>query len=160
MSLHVNEWPQSIIHLMSGKTIRTAIMIRELTGCTMIPSPAPEAHARLKDYDPSESGKRSRHNVGKLGVLRKSDGTDIFLSNNQVSEFWLKAQACPDLGGFGLYFDTELGGKKRVMAHIDNRPYRMLWLCPDQESREYIYYHKDPVRFLRALADEFEKIAD
>jgi hypothetical protein len=114
MSLKVNEWPQKIIHYMAGKAIQMSIMIRELTGCAMIPSPDPEAHVRFKEYDPETSGKRSRHNVGEDGETRKSDGTDIFLNNSQAATFWMRCQASPDLGGFGLYFDTQLNGEKRV----------------------------------------------
>jgi hypothetical protein len=147
MSLHVDEWPQEAIPYMTGKIIQTSIMIREITGCSMIPSPDPAAHVR------HDSG-TSQHSTDNK--TKKSTATDQFLNNGQVATFWVLAQTCPDLGGFGLYFDTRLNGKKRVMAHLDNRKDRMLWLCPDQEKREYIYYHKEPSRYLQVLGEQFK----
>ena len=90
--------------------------------------------------------------------VKKSTGTDWFGRNSQAAAFWHKAQRNKTLGGFGIYFDSKLHGEKTVMYHGDTRLERLLWLCPDQEKREYVYYHKDPIRFLNVLAKEFSKL--
>ncbi|MCK4957759.1 MAG: hypothetical protein KAT00_00125 [Planctomycetes bacterium] len=152
MSLVISEWPEGVAEYMADAVFDIAFKLREVSGVPMVPSPLAEAHVRF------EAG-TSRHAIGADGQARKSDGTDLFLVDNQdAPEVWLKAQQVDGLGGFGIYFDTQLGGTKRVMIHVDGRPNRMVWLCPDQDKREYIYYHNDPSRFLTVLSLEFAKL--
>lgn len=154
MSLSDHEWPANVLESMTSGIIQSAKHLRLNSGVPMLPSPDPEAHVRFK-----ESG--SRHTVydGKL-----SDATDLFLVNNiDAARLWSCALSMPEIGGIGLYFDTRLNGKKRVLIHIDNRKDRLMWLCPsrtrEREKRAYIYFREDnPAPFLEILADEFERL--
>ena len=151
MSLKRSEWPKISIEFMSDEIIEMAQEVREVTGVPMIPSPDSEAHVRFSDGN-------SLHCIGLIGG-GKSQATDLFLINNSdAATFWMKAQSVADLGGFGIYFDTHLSGQKRVLAHLDTRPGRLLWLCPDEAVRRYVYYDNDPVLFLNLLAKEFSKL--
>jgi hypothetical protein len=150
MSLVKEEWPTEVIPYMADSVFNMSIGLRELTGCTMVPSPVVAAHIRFEDST-------SRHAVGVNGN-KKATATDWFGRNDQATKFWMSAQRLPGLGGFGIYFDCKLSGEKRVMYHGDVRRQRLLWLCPDQDDREYIYYHKEPLRFLNVLGKEFSKL--
>jgi hypothetical protein len=151
MSLKLEEWPAEAIPYMAARIIDIAIDHRKRSGLIMIPSPLPAAHYRARNGG-------SLHNIGedKSGF---SYATDFYGANSQAESMWLSLTANEAIGGIGIYFDVKLGGKKRVLYHIDDmikRSSRMMWICPDQEQREYIYYHKEPVRFLRTLANELE----
>lgn len=148
-NLNQSEWPAGTVEWMTDSIFTIAFAVRDVTRCAMIPSPDPAAHVR---HDNSTSQHSTKNKQGK------SNATDIFLRNDQAEQFWSLAQRVPGLGGFGIYFDCHLAGEKRVLVHLDGRPERLLWVCPDQEKREYIYFHKDPVRFLRVLSEEFAKL--
>jgi len=151
MSLLRNEWPEISIEFMSDEVIELAQEVREVTGVPMVPSPISEAHVRF-------SNDRSLHCIGLVGGAQ-SRATDLYLINNlDAALFWMKAQSVSELGGFGIYFDTHLSSQKRVMAHLDTRAGRLLWLCPDEPARRYVYYDNDPVLFLNLLAKEFSKL--
>lgn len=154
MSLLDHEWPANVLESMTTGIIRSAKQLRIKSGVPMVPSPDPEAHVRF-----TESGSRHAVYGDKL-----SDATDLFLVNNiDAARLWNCALSMSELGGIGLYFDTQLNGKKRVLIHIDNRADRLMWLCPSRkrtkEKRAYIYFREDnPAPFLEMLADEFEKL--
>jgi|TARA_R110000822_G_scaffold67460_1_gene164326 hypothetical protein len=151
MSLKREEWPAKAIGFMADEVIEMAQEVREETGVPMIPSPDSEAHVRFSDG-------KGLHCIGLIGG-GKSHATDLFLINNSdAATFLMKAQSVAKLGGFGIYFDTHLGGHKRVMAHLDTRARRLLWLCPDEPVRRYVYYDNDPVLFLNLLAKELSKL--
>lgn len=156
MSLHEREWPGDVIGHMSDGIIATAKTIRDTSGVPLTPSPVPEAHVRFEDGT-------SRHAIGSDGS-RKSDATDLYLvRNTDAARLWLYAQRCVMVGGFGIYFDTELNGEKRVLVHLDNRPERLLWVCPSRnratERREYIYFREtNPGVYLDILSAELARL--
>lgn len=151
MGLHRKEWPVNVVDKMRDSIFAISFAVREVTGMPMRPSPIEEAHIRYEDST-------SKHAIGVAG-LGKSGATDLFLlDKSKVADYWMKAQTVAGLGGFGIYFDTMLDGKPTVMAHLDDRPERTLWLCPsrdrDTEPRTYIVYRKTPVLFLATLSEE------
>ena len=151
MSLKRDEWPVKALAFMSGDVIEMAKEIRNLCDTAMVPSPDPEAHVRF-------TGGSSLHCVGVDGGL-KSQATDLFILDNSASaRVWLLAQSVTELGGFGMYFDTHLAGEKQTMIHIDTRTERLLWICPDEPKRRYIYYNNNPIYFLNVLVKELGKI--
>ena len=157
MMLNNHEWPRNTLDNMTDSIIKTAKLLRQKSSSPMVPSPDPEAHVRFKNGT-------SRHDVGVDGSMRESDATDLFLINNiDAARVWNCALAIPEIGGLGIYFDSQVGGQKRVLFHIDNRPDRLMWVCPSRkrskESRSYIYFREDnPSAFLEILAHEFDKL--
>lgn len=157
MRLHQSEWPDGVVAKMTPLIITTAQSVRDISGVPMVPSPDPEAHVRQKNGT-------SRHDIGDDGLARLADATDLFLVDNKdAGKIWKDAQRVPGVGGFGIYFDTHLNGAKRVLIHIDNRPGRLMWVCPERnratESRTYIYYRTDnPGPYLDILSAELGKL--
>ena len=151
MTLKLEEWPAKAVGFMSPDVIGMAQEIRDICDTAMVPSPDPEAHVRFTDGS-------SLHCVGTDGSL-KSYATDLFiLDNSASSKVWSLVQSVAVVGGFGMYFDTRLGGEKKTLIHIDTRPERLLWLCPDEPKRRYVYYKNDPVYFLNLLSKELAKL--
>lgn len=151
MSLKREEWPEEIINLMSDDIISLAQKVRKVCGTAMVPSPVPQAHARLINGS-------SMHCVGVNGK-QKSQATDLFILNNHdSSKVWELAQSVDGVGGFGMYFDKTLGGKKKTLIHIDTRSERILWICPDEDDCRYVYYKNDPVYFMNLLSKQFDNI--
>mgnify|MGYP003642661593 FL=1 len=151
MSLNRNEWPEEIINLMSDDIISVAQRVREACGTAMVPSPVPQAHARFIDGS-------SMHCVGVDGT-KKSQATDLFVLNNLASsKVWELAQSVDGVGGFGMYFDSYLAGEKTTLIHIDNRDNRLLWICPNETKRRYVYYNNNPIYFLDLLSKELAKL--
>ena len=149
MTLKRSEWPQEIIEYMSDEIIELAQVVREFTVCVMIPSPLSAAHVRFTNGS-------SLHCVGEGGQY-KSQATDIYINPNEVNRFMTQVQRVSAVGAIGLYFDTDLNGARRPMVHIDTRPERLLWVCPDRckkkEKRRYIYKHIEPVQYHQELAN-------
>ena len=159
MSLLKKEWPDIIVDHLSEGIFDTAFEVRTVTGCPVVPSPVPGAHVRFSEYNENVPGKGSRHNVGLNGETRKADGTDLFLvRNSDARRFWKAAQQVESLGGFGIYFDTKLAGEPRVMFHLDRRPNRLLWVCPNTAHREYVYQPNGPLHFDAVLDREFARL--
>tara|TARA_R110000796_G_scaffold29660_1_gene79872 strand:+ start:562 stop:1017 length:456 start_codon:yes stop_codon:yes gene_type:complete len=151
MSLKRDEWPAKAIGFMADEVIEMAQEIRKICNTAMVPSPDPEAHVRF-------TGDASLHCVGADGGL-KSQATDLFLLDNSASaRVWAAVQSVAGVGGFGMYFDTHLGGEKQVLIHVDTRTERLLWLCPDEPKRRYVYYNNNPVYFLNLLSKELAKL--
>lgn len=151
------EWPGNVLQYMTSRIISTAIKLRDKTNAPMIPSPISEAHVRFKTGT-------SRHDVGSSGTMRKSDATDLYLGrNSDAPKVWRIAQAMSEIGGLGIYFDTIYNNEPRILFHIDNRPDRLLWLCPlrdrEKEKRTYVYYRDDnPGVFLDLLSEGLSKL--
>lgn len=142
-NFHAGEWPDGAIEQMSPRLLNDAIFpLRLASGVSMTPSPLLGAHVR--------SSGTSRHST--QGGERLSDATDLFIGDNvnDVTKVWIEAQRVNAIGGFGIYFDKQMHGKPNVMIHIDTRPMRMLWLTT--EAGEYIYWHRDPSRYLAELS--------
>jgi hypothetical protein len=151
MSLKRDEWPAKALGFMSDQVIEMAQEVREICGTAMVPSPDPEAHVRLTDGS-------SLHCVG-VGGKKKSKATDLFILDNTASaRVWALVQSVEAVGGFGMYFDTHLGGEKQTLIHIDTRDERLLWMCPDEPKRRYVYYSNNPVYFLNLLSKELAKL--
>jgi hypothetical protein len=108
------------------------------------PSPVPRAHVRY------ENG-RGRHYLcrGK----RRSDATDFFMSWAHVWLAWQEAQRILEIGGIGLYLDTEYDGRITPMLHIDAREKRLLWVSVvEKRKRIYVFHESEPVRFHQIIA--------
>jgi hypothetical protein len=134
------EWPDGTLEHMDGKLFEELFKLRAVSKKPMTPSPLYSAHVR-------EVG-NSRHST--QNYTRLSDATDMFLySWKDAYTVWLQAVSM-DFGGIGLYVDTVLDGKPRPMIHLDMRPNRILWIR--HNKNEYVYYHKDPQKFLEILS--------
>jgi len=82
-------------------------------------------------------------------IGRLSTAGDWFPERGFVFKAWLSAIQCDEIGGIGLYNDTTGNdGKPQDMFHIDFRDYRIIWI---RDNGEYIYYHKEPDKFLTVL---------
>ena len=140
--LQPGEWPLGVLDQMDPALFNNAVIpLRQMSGIAMTPSPLAEAHVR-------EEGE-SRHST-KRGT-RLSDATDLFIDDSQSAEMWRWAQQVTDIGGFGMYFDTN----PSTMIHIDTRPDRLLWIRVDGA---YIYEHRDPSLFYTELGRQLEKL--
>jgi len=154
MTIEKHEFPEGVVEWQDPAAFIMFRQVRAATGCAMTPSPDPEAHVRHNDDGESEHSTRGRSRMSTAG--------DFFIRANQVSTFWVRAQAVSGLGGLGLYFDTQLDGEDRPLVHIDTRRGRLLWVCPSKKrrtnnkKREYIYYTpENPGPYLNALSEEF-----
>lgn len=157
MSLNRNEWPTGVLEKIEPYLVDRWISFRDESGIPVVPSPDPEAHIR----DKSGTSRHCLYDVN--GDPRLSDGTDIFIVHNfQAAELWSQLLKVPQFGGIGIYFDTDLSNRRRVMLHTDLRVERLLWVCPnrnkDAEPRQYIYYHQNPSLFLKVLGNELEAL--
>ena len=111
--------------------ITTLQNIREDTGIPITPSPVKGAWYRL------DGSKTSRH----YAVGRLSDAGDIFPQKDRVLDLWLMVQEVTQLGGIGLYADTNgPDGKPWSMMHIDLRVGRLLW-ASELIGKERKYYY-------------------
>jgi len=137
-----DEWPNGVLEQMDPALFNNAVIpLRQMSGIAMTPSPLPEAHVRHEG--------ESRHST-KRGT-RLSDATDLFINGSQAADMWRLAQRIPDIGGFGMYFDTN----PSIMIHIDTRPDRLLWI---RVGGAYIYEHRDPAFFYTQLGRQLEKL--
>lgn len=157
--LQPQEWPAGSVDLMSPLLLQTVVNFRVLTGIPLVPSPLFEAHVR------TQGSTTSQHYVGPdlSDPIRLATGTDLFIPNARVFEFFREATWIKAFGGIGIYFDTQLDGKPRVMVHVDIRTgERILWVTTkgDNGKREYHYYHKDPGKYLEILKEMGEKFRD
>jgi len=140
--LQPDEWPDGVIEKMDPALFANAVIpLRQMSGIAITPSPLPEAHVRHEG--------ESRHST-KRGT-RLSDATDLFINGSQAAEMWRWAQQVTDIGGFGMYFDTN----PSTMIHIDTRPDRLLWI---RVGGAYIYEHRDPAFFYNQLGRQLEKL--
>lgn len=144
--LSANEWPKGALEKMDAKVILLMNKLRELNpNFSMTPSPIYNAHVR-------DIVGNSRHCTNK--GARLSDATDFFMKWDVFSEFVKQAQRVPELGGFGIYFDTHISSKSRPMVHIDCRPNRVMWVRhkPDpKKGSVYVYKSSAPEEFDRLI---------
>lgn len=154
MSISINEFLEQDRPFIGDSIMSLSLEVRSVTGCYMIPSQAPGAQVRFVDSN-------SLHAVGadKSGKTR---ALDYFIYDNQIAKFIQLAQTVKRLGGLGVYFDADVSRNKRMpLAHIDDRPGRLLWVCPDRDKerqpREYIYYINEPVRYCKVMSEELAK---
>lgn len=144
--LAANEWPKGVLEKMDANVIILMNKLRNLDpSFSMIPSPLYDAHVR-------DVVGNSRHCTNK--GARLSDATDFFMSWSSFAKFHELAQTVPELGGFGVYFDTQIGGKSKPMVHIDCRGSRVMWIRhkPTPTSGSvYVYKNGNPAEFDRLI---------
>lgn len=141
------DWPRGVLENMDAKVI---ILMDELQSFnskfSMVPSPECDSHVR-------NSNTRNRHDI--CNGNRLSDATDFFMDWDVLRKFYDAAIKHPNLGGLGLYFDSELYGENLPMVHIDCRSDRVMWIRhrpdPNKDSI-YVYQHKNPKDFSLLLA--------
>jgi len=112
--------------------ITTLQSVRTTYGSPITPSPLQEGWSRMN------GSKTSRH----YAVGRLSDAGDIFPDRDRVLDLWLQIQQRGDIGGIGLYVDTNgVDGKPWPMIHIDLRLDRLLWTSDIlRGKRKYHYF--------------------
>jgi len=121
------------LDLVSASLLVTLQRIRDKTGIPIIPSPVHAGWAR------TNGSETSRH----YAVGRLSDAGDIFPDRGRFLELYLHLQQVSDIGGIGIYADTNgPDGEPWPMIHFDLRPVdlRVFW------ARDGQYYSlaKDP----------------
>lgn len=157
MTINLNEFLKEDRPYIGQSIMSLSREVRAITGCYMFPSKAAGAQVRFEDSD-------SLHAVGTDGSGR-TRAADYFIRGNQIAKFMQLAQTVKRLGGLGIYFDANVSkGKRMPLVHIDDRPERLLWVCPNRdrdsdrpEPREYIYFINEPARYYQVLSDELAK---
>lgn len=154
MTINLNEFLKEDRPYIGQSIMSLSREVRSITGCYMFPSKAAGAQVRFEDSD-------SLHAVGADGS-KKTRAADYFIYDNQIAKFIQLAQSVKRLGGLGVYFDANVSeGKRMPLVHIDDRPGRLLWVCPDRDRettpREYIYFINEPARYYKVLSDELAK---
>lgn len=142
-----DEWPDNVTDQMSPILFHKGLFpLRQLSGIPMTPSQFARAHVRIDG--------QSRHSTH--GGTRLSDATDIHVGTKQAMiNIFTHAQRIEDIGGIGIYFDTN-----RPLFHIDMRPQRVLWHRTKEGN--YVYLSdssttSEAVRFYHSLANETER---
>lgn len=142
-----SDWPATALEQMSADVILSLALVRDRLPAThkMYPSPLLGAHVR--------SSGASQHSTN--GGAKLSCATDCFMESwRHLLDFLIEAQRCEEIGGIGLYTNKWRGTKGNItpMFHIDTRDARVLWICCDTANgEEYIYFHRDPVRYFAEL---------
>jgi len=139
-----NEWPSGVAEALDLRLMHELFRLRESVPSShfMTPSPIFGAHIRNEG--------NSRHST-KMGT-RQSDATDLFMPNWKVAfAIWNRAIQM-NFGGIGLYTDTQLGGKKMPMIHLDMRDDRLMWVRDAVYG--YVYFQNDPKTFFKILAQQ------
>jgi|SaaInl8_200m_RNA_FD_contig_123_6385_length_5117_multi_4_in_1_out_0_7 hypothetical protein len=126
------------LELMAARYIIFSQIIRIRYGIGMIPSPVIEGWVRL------DGSRDSCH----YAVDRLSNAGDWFVARHRAVELHDCMLSEPAVGGLGLYNDTELWGKERILVHMDMRPVgvngrKMIWV---RDNGQYLYYHKPKER--------------
>ncbi|AFV51106.1 hypothetical protein MS_027 [Vibrio phage VPMS1] len=139
-NMQPHEWPKGTLDCMNAALFtRIVFPTRKAAGVAMWPSSLYGAHVRPDG--------NSRHST--KGGTRLSDATDMHVKSHRDMILVFNAlQANKEVGGIGLYFDTNT-----PMIHMDNRSQRIMWL---RVEGEYIYAHKDQVRFYKELGKVLE----
>jgi hypothetical protein len=105
----------------------------------MWPSKLYDAHVRTEG--------NSAHST--QGGTRLAYGTDMHTKTyTNLMKVFSSLVANPEVGGIGLYFDTN-----SPMVHMDTRPQRLVWL---RINGEYIYEVNNPVLFWTKLGEALE----
>ena len=139
-----SEWPSRVAEALDPKLMHELFRLRGAVpdSCYMVPSPLFAAHIRNEG--------NSRHSTKK--GTRQSDATDLFMGSWKAAfTIWGKAIEM-NFGGIGLYTDTQLGGKRRPMIHLDMRDDRLMWVRDAVHG--YVYYKNDPFTFLMILSQQ------
>lgn len=112
-----HEFPAETLDNVSADLVFALDKLRDQFGDVIHPSPLAAGWYR------KDGSSTSRH----YAVGRLSDAGDVF-PQGDVLRAWVVAQSIPEIGGIGLYFDTNgPNGEPWPMMHIDLRPQRLLW---------------------------------
>lgn len=132
------DWPSNSVDYMDPSLFEDALFpLREVSGVPMWPSALFDAHVRYTGT--------SQHSTN--GGTRLSTATDMHVKTKaDLAKVFASVAKVEAIGGIGLYFDTNT-----PMFHIDTRPEPTAWL---RVKGEYIYLHKDPVRFYKTLGEQ------
>ncbi len=139
-NLKPHEWPEGTLDHMDSYLFTAVVFpTRERAKVAMWPSKLYGAHVRTEGS--------SCHST--QGGTRLSYATDMHVKTHaDMMTVFNELQANKYVGGIGLYFDTNT-----PMIHMDTRARRLMWL---RVEGEYIYAHKDPVRFYKELGKALE----
>ncbi len=113
----LSEFPPGALDHVSSNVLHVLQDLRNTWMQSIHPSRHPDGWARF-------SGRpTSRH----YAIGRLADAGDVFPVGNVIN-FWQLCMAHPDIGGLGIYFDTNRNRlQPGPMIHIDLRPSRLLW---------------------------------
>jgi len=128
------------LHLVNAEVVSVLQRLRDMSGIPITPSPVPEGWAR------TSGSVGSRH----YAVGRLSDAGDVFPARGRLLECWIRAQQIQEIGGLGLYIDTNgPDGLPWPMMHLDLRQTatRTFWIRTEKIA--YHYLHSSPVTFWR-----------
>lgn len=146
-----SEWPDGVLEWTDADLLIFGLFpMRKLSGVSMSPSSLYEAHVR-HDNSNSQHSTKNKTRLSNAGDFSLRSHADMIKAMDA-------AQQIDDIGGIGVYFDTN-----SPLIHIDNmdtRGNRLVWMCPSRnngEKRTYIYRENDPVYFYCKLVEELEK---
>jgi len=111
------EFPVGVLKKTSSNLITRLAEFRKALGSSLIPTPVPEGIVRT---DERSSG--SQH----YAIDRLSTAIDVFLPDTTDARVAF-ILACQFFTGVGIYYDTSLKGKPRVMLHLDMRESPLVW---------------------------------
>ena len=120
-----SEFPRGILKNMSADFMEQLFAFRKRLNAALIPSPLQEGWVRM-DGSPG-----SQH----YAVGRLSTAGDVFLAEGADARYAFTL-ACQFFNGVGIYYDTHINGKPRIMLHLDTREVPTVW-CRHQG--EYLY---------------------
>lgn len=136
-----SDWPTGTLDQMGMEVLTDLVFpLRKLSGVPMWPSAFARAHVR-------DSG-NSMHST--KGGTRLSMATDMHVRNHQLlMQVFAVAQNMPQIGGIGLYFDTNT-----PMFHVDPRPDRLVWLrYKEGDKTVMLYRENNAVKFYKKLGE-------
>ena len=150
------EFPLGELEFLNKYVIEELDKLRDVLGIPIKVSPAEGAVVRKDDAD--ETGwPRSWHSTCEKRGLGQA--IDVFLPQAEslsAVKILTLALSITRFRGLGFYFDAFLGGEPTLMLHLDLRHDPVVWLCPKQEKRNYIY-SSSTNNFMALLESEWEK---
>lgn len=135
-----NEFPLDQLKFLNKYVIEELDVVRDTLRTPIIVSPAEGAVVRFNEDEKGQP--KSWHDSAEKRKLGQA--IDVFLPSSgdlSVVETVVRIFAVSRVRGLGIYFDTQLGRESCVMLHLDLRHDPLLWYCPNQEKRKYIYMH-------------------
>lgn len=139
VAFHPDEWPEGTLDRMDATVMTKAIWpLRALANIPMWPSKLVAGHVRT-----SGSTKSQHYAVGRL-----STATDMHVSSlANMLKVMEAAETISDIGGIGIYFDTNT-----PMLHLDVRSKRLTWLRT--KDGKYVYKENDIIKFYVTLGEQ------
>lgn len=141
-SIHYPNFPEFArngidLSLSAAETILVLQALRTRGGFPIWPGP------QQANWGRAYGRKTSEH----FALGRNATAGDVFPARGSALKFWTLAQTFPQIGGLGLYLDTDgLDGKPWIMVHYDLRASpRRHWIR--NEWGAYIHRHDEPKEF-------------